>query len=529
MTPPPILAASRAWLFAWLGALVVVQAAALVGAAVATRASFAALHAGTNLAPSVLVGLAVSGMIAALCQFGLAVLAERMSQSYAGDVRAALFEHASRSAQSDLDHRRFGYHLLRFTGDLSALGTWLGRGLPRVLQGAILLPTAVAVLYWLETGFGRLGLALMLITFASLAGSAPGLFAAHKRARRARARLAADMSERLPVAAGLGAMGRRQTELGHLKDRVRAVAKTAQTRRAWAGVMRFVPEGGAALTGCAFLWIGATHSVPPATVAAALAALALIARPLTGLAVALNALAAFRAAHGNLSKALARPVRRQTTDGNGLAPAPIALEVAVAGFAPLHANAGARIGVSSALFARLAPVLSGIEPAEGMDVKLNGMDLADLTPGALRRSVALVTDTPLVLKGSLRKNIALGLRKRPPDTVLLQRISAFGLAGALHRLGGLDRSLKERAADLDAAERVTLSLLRMAVQTPGLVLFETPDLPRYQIPQDAAFTAVFHCRTGSGPITLDGDWCLLRPVSRPVSLPDTVANSCWST
>lgn len=478
MIPPRIFAGRRRGLLARLALLVVVQAVALAGAAVATRAAFGALHAGAGLDPPVLAGFVVAGLIAAWAQFRLTILAERMSQDYAGDVRSALFEHASRSRQSDLERRRFGYHLLRFTGDLSALGNWPGRGLPRMAQAAVLLPASALVLYWLHPAFGFVGLGLIAGIACVTAPALPGLFRAHATLRKARARLAADMSERILVAPQLAAFGRRQAELAHLSARVGDVAAAAEGRRRSASLLRLAPEAATAIAGCLVLWLGSSGDVPAAAIAAALAALALIVRPLGNLASALNQAAAFRAAHRSLAKALARPVVGAESGSKRMTARKVRLTIGRSDGPPIQVAAGEKICLPRPVFGRLVKVLSGVEPADTLTVRLNGDDIRDLSPGSLRRAVCVVTDAPLILKGSLRKNLTLALRKRPPDARILSLIAAAGLAHALDRLGGLDRSFAERGAELGPEDRITLCLLRVAVQRPALVLFQDTELRR---------------------------------------------------
>ncbi|MCB1977291.1 MAG: ABC transporter ATP-binding protein, partial [Nitrosomonas sp.] len=72
---------------------------------------------------------------------------EILGQSYARDVRIALFDHASRMWPRDLAARRAGYLSLRFVGDLTALKDWPGRGLPLLVEGVVMLPAAVVILF----------------------------------------------------------------------------------------------------------------------------------------------------------------------------------------------------------------------------------------------------------------------------------------------------------------------------------------------------------------------------------------------
>lgn len=470
MTPPKILDGRRQRFFQWLLLIVTVQAAALAAAAIATRAAFGALHDGIALPSSVIAGLAMAGLTAAGTQVCIQVLAERLGQDYAGDVREALFDHASRSSQADLQRRRFGYHLLRFTGDLSALTKWPGLGLPHLVQAGILLPTATGVLWLLDPVFGWIAAGLVTISALAMALSLGHLFSAHGDLRKRRAKLAADMAERVPVAPQLAAAGRRTTELRRLSRQVSKLADAAIRLRSFDATLKLVPEALAAVAACLILWFGARDGIPAATIAAALAALGLTLRPLLNAARAATQAAGFRTAHAKLSVALNRPLMTSTGRRERLRRGPICLQIKEPAQPPLDVPAGSRKAFALHRLERLASILTGAEAADGVDITLNGIAIQRISQGSLRRAVAVISDTPLILKGSLRKNLTVAIRKRPGDAEIIEAIETAGLRCLLDRLGGLDRTLSERGADLNAAERLDLCRLRLVVQNPAIVI-----------------------------------------------------------
>lgn len=448
----------------------VVQAVAFAGAAIATRAAFGAFHAGTALPVLAITTLGVAGVVSALMQFAFRTLGESLGQDYARDVRLALFDHASRSDQSDLDQRRLGYHLLRFTGDLTALIAWPGMGLPRLIQAAILFPAALGVLAYLNPAFGWVGLGAVVPTLLGLLIAHRALLRSHKTLRRKRAILAADITERLPVAPQLAAFGRRQIERRRIGRKATDLADAAQARRRLSEALKAIPDLSAALAGCAILVLGSVNNLPAATVAAALAALALTVRPLRNVVSSGNRAAAFHAAHTKLSMALMRPVAPHAERETRLKRRPLSVDIAPEGEAPLHVPAGGQATLNREQMDALVPVLSGATLSETLLVRLDGKDIRTLTPGSLRRCVGVLTDTPLVLKGSLRRAITLGLTQNPSDADIHKTLATAGLADAVDTLGGFERRLTERGANLTAEQRVLISVLRVCLQKPGLIL-----------------------------------------------------------
>jgi ABC-type transport system involved in cytochrome bd biosynthesis fused ATPase/permease subunit len=78
----------------------------------------------------------------------------------------------------------------------------------------------------------------------------------------------------------------------------------------------------------------------------------------------------------------------------------------------------------------------------------------------------------LVLTGSLRRNLALGLLRRPSDVRLRKAARAAGLRAVMDRIGGLDGVLSEGGRSLTAADRSALSLARILLGQPLLVLVD---------------------------------------------------------
>lgn len=97
-------------------------------------------------------------------------------------------------------------------------------------------------------------------------------------------------------------------------------------------------------------------------------------------------------------------------------------------------------------------------------VLLDGTDLADLDPLALRRRVGMVFQRPVVFAGSVADNLAVADPHITPD----------GVAAALGRCG-LDPGLAERAADdLSGGEAQRMCLARTLLTDPEVLLADEP-------------------------------------------------------
>ena len=444
MTPPGLFDGRRRALFAARVALAVALAAALAAAAIATRAAFAALHSGAELPAGPIGMLCVAMLSAAGTQFGFRSLAEELGQAYAKDIRLRLFEHASLSAQSVLDRRRQGFHVLRFTGDLAALKDWPGLGLPLLIQAAVLLPAATGVLIYLNPSYGWVGLGMTVPSALCLILTHGELCQTHRSLRRKRAGLAADMTERLPIAPRLAALGRRRTALRQLERSAARVAEAAQKRRQVSELLKAIPDVSMAGAASLIIAIGSLEGLPAATVAAALAALALTARPLRNVMSSSNRAAGFSAAHSKLKAALQRPTVQGHQRQIRLKKGPPSVEITPANGPAIRVDAGGAAVLPKAMVDEIAAILTGTSENPDYAVSLNGEDARTLTPGSLRRLVGTVTDGPPLLKGSLRRALTLGLSRRPSDVDLFRAAETAGLSGAIEALGGLDLRIVDR-------------------------------------------------------------------------------------
>lgn len=470
MNPPALFVGLRRRLLGWVLISTLLQAVAFVTVAVATRRVFVALHAGSGLPVAEIALVGAAGACAAVMQLTIRVLAEHLGQDFAKDVRLTLFDHASRSDQNELNQKRLGYHVLRFTGDLTALKGWPSLGLPRLVQASVLLPVSTAVLIYLDKQFAWAAVCALLPTAIWVPLSQRRLVRAHRTLRQRRARLAADATERLPIAPRLAALGRRRTESNLLSRRATQVVETARGLYGLIEVRKAVPEVSAAVAASLIMWIGALEGMPAGTIAAALATLGLMIRPLRNAMASGDQAARFHIAHNKLIRALQRPLSTRTNSKSRLRRKPVSVEVTSHHGPALKLAPGQTEAVSKTLMDQIETAFTGNSKLVDVKLKLDGKDISNLSPGSLRRCVGIVTERPLILKGSMRRAVTLGLRTRPSDDQILQAARDTGLMNVINDMGGLSSKLSERGANLSADQRLAISCLHLMLQKPGVIL-----------------------------------------------------------
>jgi ABC-type multidrug transport system fused ATPase/permease subunit len=128
-------------------------------------------------------------------------------------------------------------------------------------------------------------------------------------------------------------------------------------------------------------------------------------------------------------------------------------------------------GSGKTTLARLAARF--VDPVAGR-VLLDGVDLRELDPAALRRRVVLVPQEGFLFDGTVAENLAYGLRDGGADDPRIRAaVDGLGLAGWVDELpGGLAAPVGQRGERLSAGERQLVALLRARLADGDLLLLD---------------------------------------------------------
>ncbi|HWL43243.1 MAG TPA: ABC transporter ATP-binding protein [Ilumatobacter sp.] len=152
-------------------------------------------------------------------------------------------------------------------------------------------------------------------------------------------------------------------------------------------------------------------------------------------------------------------------DANGDVP-PVLRDVDLAIGAGRTVGVVGRTGSGKTTFTRL--VLRLVEPTAGT-LALGGVPIADIPMAELRRRVALVPQEVELLAGTVRDNVTL-FDPSPSDADVDAALRAAGLDTLAD--GGLDRQLGPGGAGLSAGEAQLVSLARVWLRRPDLVVLD---------------------------------------------------------
>lgn len=465
-----------------------------------------------SIRPLVLVVLAVlvCTVVGAATFNAFLLLGGRVGQDVVLDIRERLylkFQHLSTAF-----HERYtsGRVISRQTSDVEAIADLLGHGLINLITSGLLVAGIGVALLFMDLPLALVSLASFPILWVMTRWFRSHAERAYRATREAVALVIVHFVESLGGIHAVHAFRREprnQQIFEHLDDRYRRANNWSQRLGAIYGPgVQLVGR----LTTAVVLFVGANRVLDGDMTVGVLAAFLLYLRrffaPMEELSQFYNLFQAAAAATEKLSGVLAEPpsvpepiepvalphaageIRFEAVEfGYGARTVLHSLDLTIPAGQTL-AVVGAT-GAGKTTVARLAARFW--DPTDGR-VRLDGIDLCDLTEADLRRAVITVTQESFLFTGSVADNIRLG-RPAATDEDIEAAARAIGAHGFISRLpDGYGTDVHQKGARLSAGQRQLVSFARAFLADPAVLILDEAtsslDVPSERLVQHALRT-----------------------------------------
>ncbi len=411
------------------------------------------------------------------------------------DVRVALFRHLQAQSLAFHNTRTTGDLMSRISGDAQALQSLMIDAVPTLLNNVLTMAGIAVIMFLVDWRFALITLALVPVLHVSVKRLIGGLKASVRQARRQEGIASGVAQEVLTSIAAVQVFGREADEASRFAG---ATADgLAATQRAIAMQSGLTTIAGAimALGTVPVVWIGALAILQGQITIGELLLFTAYLRatytPIRQIAKLAIVIGQGLAAAERIAEILdTRDEVAERPGAQAPAPGPGALRFEHVTFrypsgrtalldVDLEVPAGSRLAIVGATGSGKSTLVRMIprfyDPTGGC-VRLDGVDIRDLTLAGLRSAVAVVTQEPYIFRGTVWENIAYGASGPALSRdAAIAAARAAGVDAVLERLAaGYDTAVSERGSTLSGGQRQCISVARAMARDPRVLVLDEP-------------------------------------------------------
>ncbi|WP_265529085.1 ABC transporter transmembrane domain-containing protein [Sphingomicrobium marinum] len=470
-----------------LSAIAVGYAATVVLLLILLREFILALTGGSQLEPMTIAALlGVTAIAHAALRMLEFAVPEHIGFRIVKSMRHHIYQHMAQMMPHQIRHRSRGSLILRLTGDLTMLRTWLSRGIARgLIAGLSLVATLVMLARFSWPIALSIVVALILGAIAS-AWAGRRLAKYTTRVRRRRSTLTSNIDEQVHALASVQLFNRLDGERKRLERQNESLTSALIQEAWWRAGLRGLSAAtswlalvAALATGFILLRHGLTDL---GTIVAALIATRLMQGYVTTLSLSHDYWRRAEISRTKLEDFFNSRSRRTVGDGDDklvhnrarITFEDVYVEGALNGFSASVA-AGRHVVIigpdSRGREAVLESVTKMIEVDSGT-VTIGQQDIAECSAESVWRKVGVISPDLPLMRGTLRRNLSYRDRK-VDDEELMRLLGEVGLLEFVEDLpDGLDHWLTEGGSNLPADIRQLIRIVRGMAGNPPILLVE---------------------------------------------------------
>ena len=472
-----------------------VLAAAAMGAGVLIpllvgRAVDEIRQGGVDLWP-LAIAVAVAGLLRLAFSVSRRLVAGKVSLGVEYDLRNRMYEHLHSLELGFFDSQQTGQLMSRATVDLQSVRFFLGYGLIFILQSAITIVIASAVMIWVDPVLAAVSLAPMpfviWVAFRYGRRNRP----ASQEVQQRIAELTAEAEENIGGVRVVKAFAQEARQLRRFRHTVRRVFDqsmvSTRLRAFYSPLIGFLPQLGLA----ALLFVGGRQAINGnlsiGDFVAFYGYVLMLTSPMRMLGIALGMAQRAVASGQRVFELLDREPRLVSApDAPALPPGAGRVEMRDVAFGyedgglvlsdiDLTVEAGrtvALVGPTGSGKTTLVMLIPRLYDVTHGAVLVDGVDVRSVDAASLRREVAVVSDDAFLFSASLRDNIAYA-RPEASDDEVAAAAERAGLGGLIDDLpDGLDTLVGERGLTLSGGQRQRVAIARALLAEPRILILD---------------------------------------------------------
>ncbi|MFG1932697.1 ABC transporter ATP-binding protein [Mycobacterium sp. NPDC048908] len=493
----------------------------------------------THIAAAAGVATVAIAAVSGIAFYVASYSTEKLGQSIGNDLRVRLYHHLQELSLEYYDQNRVGTILSTLTTDVQTIQSFASTSTLNILTDALILLVMIAVMLAMRWDFALIALAVAPLLIAFLIRVNRAIKVAVIEVRSRQSDLLSTLQEGLQSIEVVQAYSREDYE-----DRqVRRVSKDTvtawlRTRRLSAMLSPVVSLVIAACTG-AVLWRGALQILAGTMTAGALTVfLAYLARffqPVRALSQMTNTLAQVSVGFQRVNAVCdADTVIPESTDP--VEPAPFEgeitfenvsfaydAEVPVLRDISFTIGPGHMVGIVGPTGSGKSTLVSLIprfrDPLAGR-ITIDGVDIADYTLHGLRTQIGFVLQNTVLLRGTIRDNIAFGR----PDATEDEIIMAAKLANADEFIArmpdGYQSLVGDRGSTLSGGQRQRIGIARALIRDNPILILDEPTAALDAESEHLVIEALERLMAGRTVITIAHRLSTLRDADKIVVIKD---------